>query len=482
VKENKIAIMLFLVVGMVYFITAKGYITSSDGVFSLRTAYSMAVKGSLEIEDTADARGYMLKTPSGKVYSKYGIGLPILWFPFGIISRMISNAAGLKMISVMDFLVSFYNIFFGAGSVVIIFYLARYFKASCRDSVVMGLCLGLGTISWPFSIIDNSEATQMFFILLAVYSVVKSSSRNLVIGSLALSYLLLLKVYNVIYLPVFAFYVFFRTRNEGRAGLKKALTFMSILAAGIILLLFLNYIRFANFFETGYGKEAYQFSPTYILKHSLHFIFSPDDSMFIYSPLLLAGILGYIWFARLAKAETIFFLSLILLNVFTIAMWSQWGFRFLVPMVPLWLFPLFLFFNKGKIANILLACLVFLSVFIQLINVLEGMQEYRYIRKYAAPALIGEAAGKMPSYLAGAAIIMKHKLLKNDSIYKMSEFGIDSPAVIDNSNIAFFKGLNLWYRYLADRFNKPALNYIPVIFIPLIAVCLKRLFKMTARC
>ncbi len=114
--EYRIGKWIFILFILIYFISSKGYIASADSVFSLRTAKSIVENGSLEINAAKSEENHYLKSSSGKIYSKYGIGLPLLWIPYVFLGKIISFFLGIKDISAMDFLISFSNIFFGAGA------------------------------------------------------------------------------------------------------------------------------------------------------------------------------------------------------------------------------------------------------------------------------------------------------------------------------------------------------------------------------
>ena len=130
-----------------------------------------------------------------------------------------------------------------------------------------------------------------------------------------------------------------------------------------------------------------------------------------------------------------------------------WGPRLLVPMIPLWLLPLYFFLQKKGVIRIMVILLVLLSVSIQVLSVFAGTLEYQLICN--ANDKEGLRKG-MPAQIIGSAILLKHKLIKNDNIYKLSEFGIDSDTVVDTSASECYRGLDFWYLYLARLKKQPA--------------------------
>ena len=91
------------------------------------------------------------------------------------------------------------------------------------------------------------------------------------------------------------------------------------------------------------------------------------------------------------------------------------------------------------------------SFFIQLTSVLQNDYEYLQITAGGVNATIPQ---KMPSHIIGSTIILKHKLFKNNNIYNLTEFGINSNKQIDTSEFERFQGLNLWYSHLARHYKK----------------------------
>ncbi|MDD5097378.1 MAG: hypothetical protein PHU59_02675, partial [Candidatus Omnitrophica bacterium] len=85
----------------------------------------------------------------------------------------------------------------------------------------------------------------------------------------------------------------------------------------------------------------------------------------------------------------------------------------------------------------------------------------------------------MPAQIIGSIIILKHKILKKNSLYSLSEFGIKSDTKIDTSIFPRYQGFDFWYLSAARLFNKPMLKYTPLLFLPLIAACFIYLLKIT---
>jgi len=64
----------------------------------------------------------------GKYYSRSGLGLAFLFIPYVLAGKVIALSTGLAESRLIDFLISFYNIFFGAGACLIMFILLNFSK------------------------------------------------------------------------------------------------------------------------------------------------------------------------------------------------------------------------------------------------------------------------------------------------------------------------------------------------------------------
>jgi len=463
VKKNKIPILIFSILFLIYFFTVKGYLAVPDSEFSLRTAKSIVERGSLTINAANFEGDYVFHTDDGRIYSKYGIGLALLWVPYVIAGKLIASLTSLPEDLLIRFLISFYNIFFGAGAAVIMFLIIRFFKAPKKIAFTLALIFGLATMCWRYSVSDFSDGTQMFFLLLTVYCALKNNKKSLIIGGFSFGFLVLIRISNLIYLPILIFFILLNNKPIKRNKIKNLLFFLMFIIVFLSIILFLNYIRFGNIFESGYGGDkSVKFNLGIIPGNIFSLLFTFDviehgKGIFIYNPILLIGILGYFNFFKIHKKESLLFLGIIITNLCFYASfigyhgdWS-WGPRYLVIALPFYLLPLFTLPRKNLIIKTFLILLIVTSFFIQLTSVLQNDYEYLQITASGVNVRIPQ---KMPSHIIGSAVILKHKLLHSNNIYNLSEFGINSNKQIDTSKFERFQGLNLWYCHLFREYRK----------------------------
>lgn len=446
-KETQIGILIFAVVALVYFFSARGNIEITDTSPSIQTAEAIINNHSLAIPNCR--LGHCFRSPKdAKLYSRSGLGLALIFIPYTIASKLLAAITGIGLNQLTNLLISFYNIFFGAGACVIMFYLMKFFKNSNKNSLIMALLLGFATYCWRYSIWDFSEGTQMFFLLLSIYLIFRNTPKSLALGGLFFCCLLLLKILYIICLPVFILYILAKNKETAKDALKRAGIFLALALAGFGIILLLNYIRFGRIFEFGYGLEADKFYLTGVFQHFAQLTYWQDKGIFIYNPLFILGIMGYYQLFKLAKKETVFLFSLILINFLLTSFWYgwhgnwSWGPRYLVPTAPLWLIPVFIFLSQKGIRRFILISLITISILIQVLSVLAGNLEYLTLCN--ANNQEGLRKG-MPAQITGSLILLKHKIIKKNNLYTLAEFEVDSESQIDTSEFGYKKVFDLWY-------------------------------------
>jgi len=446
-NKTHITALIFTLFTLAYFLSVKGGASITDTYFSIQTAKAIISTHTLSAPDCR--AGHCIQSPKdGKYYSRSGLGLAFLFVPYVLAAKVIALATGLAENRLIDFLISFYNIFFGAAACVIMFYLAKFFRNSDKASLALALLLGFATFCWRYSIWDFSETTQMFFLLLSIYLVFKNTPKSLILGGLSFSFILLLKILYLGCLPIFILYIFIRNKAVLKNALAFTGAFLSTALIGFFLILLLNHLRFGEWFEFGYGLESGKFYLSGMLQHAGKLLYWLDKGIFIYNPVFILGILGYYKFFKLFPKEALFLFSLIALNLFFTSAWYgwhgnwSWGPRYLVPTAALWLMPIFVFFYKRGIIRFLLISLICVSVLIQLLSVLGGNLEYLAICN--ANNQEGIRKG-MPAQIIGSLIILKHKIIKKNNTYALSEFGINSETKVNTSEFGYKKGLDFWY-------------------------------------
>lgn len=322
---------------LVYGITARGKLQTSDEAAVFTTGVSLATQGDLAIDELEwlNARVNIgQKGPDGHLYTKY---FPGNIFSVAFIYKFTARAHDQPYVGpfggVMEFAPSVtgarwamkLNALWGAlGLTALLFLWRRHFD--WRTAIVSVVLAGLCSDWWYQSRGLFSEVGAGAFV---IASFCFASYGRAYGSALALTISIFFRPTNLLALPVWSWTAW---RKGPRAFLSGF-----IIAGGIALLAFYNWTRFGSPLNFGYGDETFDASPL----RGLYGIFlSPGRSIFVYSPVLLLAIPGAWFFYKREKALTLLGLSFIAVYGITIAFWHSWdgglswGSRLLTPIVP----------------------------------------------------------------------------------------------------------------------------------------------------
>ncbi len=100
--------------------------------------------------------------------------------------------------------------------------LLRLFGVAEVHSSLLVLALGLATLVWAYTASDFSEAMQMGLLMLAVYGVIRATTRAIIVGGAAFAWLFLVKLVYITFFPIlsslFVYAVERITRPASRHG------------------------------------------------------------------------------------------------------------------------------------------------------------------------------------------------------------------------------------------------------------------------
>jgi hypothetical protein len=160
-----------------------------------------------------------------------------------------------------------------------------------------------------------------------------------------------------------------------------------------------NFIRYDSFIEFGYsfGWDHLGFS-TPLIVGLWGLLLSPGKSLFVYSPVILLGLFSFRRFLDTRKNEALLSLGIILAFIVPHASWwawsgdRSWGPRFLLPIIPYFIFPLGCFIElwtqRSKLYRRLCISLAAFSIGIQILGVAIDPQQFPRYRQ----RLLGELA------------------------------------------------------------------------------------------
>ena len=490
-SQNRILIIL-LFLGCVYFFSAKGLVEISDTDYSIRTAKALIEEQTFLIEPPDPAVvASSPKVVDGKIYSKYGVGLAILFLPIVLLAKLVAILPTIQEGQMTGFLISFYNIPFALGALFFLHRICRHLGASKDSANLVVLGLGLGTFFWKYTTSDYSEITQLFFLLGTIFYLFRSENGDMTKASAMFSGLILMKLVNVLIWAPLGVYLLLR-HGFGKPGFIRVFHFASVVFFTGILLLCYNHIRYGSPFITGYEGGGPSFSLDNMKRDFFDYIFSTQRGLFTFNPILLVALPFWALFLKQHKNEAICLLLVISLWFLLMASWVSyqggwaWGNRLLVFTIPILLLPIAIYPLKAKWQKVLLIGVFGLSFYIQIVSVFQHTHEYFVILRDMEQdeELVGHM-GAMPAQLPANIILFHQKLGGNSGEYFYSTFlGSNTPPFLASNKISTleyqsYQGLHTWPFHLASFLGQPTFCCLLLGILPCLAFLLFQFYKFT---
>ncbi len=467
-----------------FMLTAKGHIEIIDTEYSIRTAKAIIEEGTMLIEPVDSNNRMPVIAGTDKIYSQYGVGLLAIFIPIISLAKFLSFCFGFEEVMLSHFILSFYNIPFALLG---LWHFREILKKLGQDhhtANFLMVCLATGTIFWKYVVTDFSEVTQISLLFGAIHSYIdRECPRRWIFVSLYLSMLILLKLVYVIILPPFVFLAIIEGAREKKIfnNLAQGASFLTL--AGLFIMT-LNWQRFGNVLESGYGNAQSAFSFNYLQRDFIDYLISFDRGLFPYSPLLLVALLG---FRALIEKDKKFFLLIVTISVslfLLTASWVGWkggycwGNRNIVPIVPLIAFGwACLKLNNCWLHRKLFAFLLVYSLCIQIVGVSLKTHEWsviaREFKDHPNPYYV-------PSEIKGSALLFREKLFNVSGIYSADKFVPEHDHRIDLTEYDSFYGFNFWMVHVLKFFN--ANSYLKIVGNLILILVITILAHIFLRC
>ena len=305
---------------------------------------------------------------------------------------------GSLILTSMIFLTIFTSGIFGALSVLIFYRILGFYTNVEKYKILLVLVYGLGSLVFPLSLVFYRSAILMFFTLFSFYFLKKggNSSRFLYSGiflgfSISIEYSALIVG---ILLTIISF----------KYSVKRSKWFLVGIILGLLPLFLYNFVVFKNPFDISlkyldinvwpdpYGTKAYIiFEPdiSVFLKVIWSLPFGTYRGLFFYYPIFLFSLIGFYYFWKKYKLESLIFLSifigLLIANSFLFEWWGGgiFGPRYLIIALPFLLIPLIILFENKWNKTFLLIFLILLviSIFHNFLG-LQDIEDIRLIFNY----------------------------------------------------------------------------------------------------
>jgi hypothetical protein len=403
-----LTVWLFLALLVFYFGLTRGHFWSTDEIAVFQQARSLWQRGDLAIapiNNTVTGRG-------GKPYAPYGAGQSILALPLyglGIMLHGTGMLAGPLVESGPDvrwggeveiFFVNLFNCLAIAGLVAVFFAFNLRLGVAPKWSLVSSLLLALTTHIAGFSTGFFQHGSEALCILWTFYFLFYDSKnpspRSRALAGASAGIAAVVRVSTLSLLPVLTLYLLWNALNHTPRAprrlarvLRYSAAFLIPVAAGIALQATINDAKFGTFSIQGSYARLVPFNTP--LDESLYgFLFSPGESIFLFSPLLLLAPWYFRGFARRYRAETAAILGMALTYLIFYSkayLWhGQWTFgpRYLVAMVPLLLLPLGTWLSTLRpVAWLGVGVAALFGAFVEVLAVTVNVSYVYHFEKYA---------------------------------------------------------------------------------------------------
>lgn len=330
----------------IYTVTWAGHYTSGDGSEKRDWAKAMIDSHSSDLDPGPGVR-----------YSRYGVGHPMLAVPLIVTSRAITSITGVRSEAAV------YTFFFLINGAWFLALVARYLRPQYADADIwkLVLLLGLATMWWPYTKMDYSEP----LVLTAVFwGFLEMRGGRVALGSLIACFAILIQT-DALLLVGLAWLA-----ALPRAGFGAVPKMVFGLAPWLGVMALANYARYGALLDHGYREVSFS-NPFLIGAYGI--LFSAGKSVFLFSPLLIAGFIGWRRF-RDRSSDAWFFLAVFVVELLTYARWwdwsadDSWGVRFMIPGVMLMTIPAIEVLNRRWLIRSLATVAVFVQLLAVLIN------------------------------------------------------------------------------------------------------------------
>lgn len=239
-----------------------------------------------------------------------------------------------------------------------------YFKRS--TSVFLGLAFALSTISWPLATYFFQSDVSAMLVLAAAYFALKAGRTDggafapALVSGLAVGLAFTVDYVSAVIVPILLVYLVVKKRKSWKSTLGVAGVFALGVAPGAAAIGAYNFAIFGSPFMT--TEQAYvgqsilgKFSTPLYKGLALNLVL-PSRGIFVFAPLTLLGVLGYVDALRAKKdrAEMLLLLAIFLGILIPYSAWYDptgglsFGPRFMVPAMPFLLLPAGLITEQAK--------------------------------------------------------------------------------------------------------------------------------------
>ena len=222
--------------------------------------------------------------------------------------------------------------------------------------VITALAIGFATFLWPYAKFGFSAPLATLCVLCGTYGVWVGARFNrpimLMAGGAGIGGALLVKhELALLSLPV-GLWLVVESRYDWRLVVRRGLLAGLPVVAAVLVTLYYNEVRFGNPLDTGYLRDETVLLGSFWTGVA-GLLFSPGRSVFMYSPVTLAGLVALVALGRRDRPTMVLLAGEFVVMLCFYASFAHWdgersyGPRYLLPVVPLLVLPLAAWFAGG---------------------------------------------------------------------------------------------------------------------------------------
>lgn len=345
----------------IYLFTMSGVIQYGDESEKYRVAQSIVERGELSFRPTVVRN---VGGVGGRTFSIYELGQTVLEVPLYAFGKSLNQLFPTPDENQVETLiVGLLNPLLSALVCVVLFKTAGALGFQPRTALGLTGIYGLATIAWPYSRGYTREPLLTLTLLLALYGLFQfqrtRARRWLLVAGLAAGYLVFSKFIHAMVAPFLLAYLAFvivQTHPRAERASEIAKGFGVFLLPAFVFLALQSFYAAARFGSPVVGLAGTKVNPiewiAMLLSQSkpieaiTGLLFSPDKSVFLYSPPALLVLFALPQWMRKQKGEALLFLSIIVIEIIAVISrpdWdggTWWGPRYLVQITPLLILPL----------------------------------------------------------------------------------------------------------------------------------------------
>jgi hypothetical protein len=360
---------VFLAFLLFFVAITRGHFASTDEIAVFQQTRSLWEHHDLDVTPMINTR----PGPDGRWYAAYNVGQSIAALPFYGAGKLASRALAAHPIAtallagpqiangpiqwggqVEIFFVNLFNAFVTALLCALFFSFSLRLGATPRSALIATIFLGVSSHIAGFSACFFQHSLEALMLFASFYLLFQEASPRRRFGAgLFATFAFLVRFQTVVLLPSLVLYLWWGIRRRGGRVIAESVPFFAPILAGLVAQVLVNGHKFGAYNLVGaYGNHHFDAS---LLVTLFGFLFSPGESLFVFTPLLLLLPLYGRHFARQRSAEMFCIgalaISYLLFHGKYFAWHGQWCFgpRYLVATVPFLLLPLALWWDSAPL-------------------------------------------------------------------------------------------------------------------------------------